>query len=147
MAVVRPAVESDIHEFIVLAKRFSKEAKYGMTLDIDLVVENFHGGLANPEVCWLVLEEEGEMVGFLMGVTNSPLFSRDKIGVELGWFVHPDHRNGHSAVKLMVSFEQWCKKSRCKYVTMCDIDTLQSLQPLYERRGYTLTEKSYMKEV
>jgi GNAT superfamily N-acetyltransferase len=147
MAKVRTAVESDVHEFAVLVKRFVKEAKYVITMDMDLVVKNFHEGLKNPEICWIVLEEDDEVVGFLAGATNSPLFSRDKIGVELGWYVHPEHRDGHSAIKLMVSFEQWCKKQRCKYITMCDIHTLQDLQPLYERRGYVLTEKSYMKEV
>jgi len=48
---------------------------------------------------------------------------------------------------LMQAFEGWAKEVGCKFASMCDMHDLQDLQPLYERKGYKLTEKSYVKEL
>ena len=147
MAKIRRATESDLYDYAFLVKQFVREANYPFKMDVELLVGNMKNTLQHPKFLWLVAEKDEELVGFLAGCANSPLFSRDETAVELGWYLQPEHRDGRTAFKLMAEFEAWAKKAGCRHVTMVDIDTLQDLREIYTRKGYTLTEKSYVKEL
>ncbi len=147
MTKVRKALSSDSLDFALLAKAFLKESKYPFSLDLAKLLENFEAALKNPDFCLFLLEDEGGLVGMLVGGIASPLFSTDRVATELAWFVDPSYRDGVSAYKLLASYEKWAVDIGCTFVTMIDIDTLESLEPLYTRKGYTLTEKTYVKEI
>jgi len=147
MLTIRPGVPSDSIEFAVLVKQFVREAKYPFKVDIDLVVGNFKAGVVDPKFFFHVVEEEDTLVGFLAGAINTTLFSNDVTGIELGWYLQPESRDGRTALKLLKAFEEWCVDKGCRHISIADIDTLQSLAPLYERKGYRLTEKTYVKEL
>jgi len=144
---VRKARSSDSLDFALLAKAFLKESKFPFNLDVAKLLENFELAIENPDFCLFLLEDGGDLVGMLVGGIASPLFSKDRVATELAWFVEPEHRDGRAAYKLLASYEKWAKDSGCSFVTMVDIDTLESLEPLYTRKGYTLTEKTYVKEI
>jgi hypothetical protein len=147
MSVIRKAVLSDSAEFAVLVKQFVKEAKYPMDVDMDLVVANFQAIITLDNFFVRVVEEDGMLAGFLVGALNPTLFSRDVVGVELGWYITPPHRKVKMAFKLQKQFESWCKEQKAAFVSMSDIDTLQDLAPMYERMGYTMTEKTYVRKL
>jgi GNAT superfamily N-acetyltransferase len=144
---VRKATPQDSIELTVLVKQFVKEAKYTFSVDTKMVMQNFERITVNPTFFVHVAENEGDLVGFLVGCVNTSLFSQDLAGIELGWYLDPEHRDGKTALVLLKQFEDWCSKKKCTHISLADIDTLRSMGGLYERKGYTLTEKTYVKEI
>lgn len=144
---VREATEEDKLDVILLAKQFLKESKYPFSLDVETLDSNFSNAIDHPNFLILVLEVDKEIVGMLVGATAAPLFSKDLIATELAWFVEKPYRTSRPALKLFKKYEEWAKESGCKFITMVDIDTLADLGDLYTRKGYTMTEKTYVKEI
>lgn len=147
MPIVRKAKEEDAIEFAVLAKQFAKESKGGWKVDMDKTLENFKGGLNNPEFFFWVVEDDDTIVGMLVGATNSPLFTKQVTAVELAWYMQPAYRDGRTALKLFDAFEKWAREKECDFITMADLPEVADLSALYERKGYKLTEKAYIKEI
>jgi len=143
---VRPATPDDAHEFTVLVKKFVREANYPFKVDMKLTYDNALLILENPDFFLHVVEDEEELVGFLVGALNKTLFSTEVIATELGWYLKPEYRDGRTALKLLKNYEEWAKEQGADFVTMVDIDTVQDLSALYQRRGYELTEKSYVRK-
>ena len=146
MITVRRAKQDDLFEFVVLVKKFANEAYKQFPVDKELTSQNFLQGIADPNFIFMVAETEGEVVGIFVGCANAPLFSTTRTAVELGFYMHPDHRDGKTALKMMNEFEKWAQSQGCKSVTMVDIHTHADLSTFYTRKGYELKEKSYMKE-
>lgn len=144
--MIRKATEADKMSFAFLANQFITESNYPFRIDWDMLLENFSLALKDPNFIILVAEEGNKLTGMLVGGISSPLFSRDKVATELAWFMEKPYRNSKDSLALLSKYEKWAKDSGCSFVTMVDIDTLNSLQQLYERKGYTLTEKTYVKE-
>lgn len=147
LSKVRKATKEDSLDFAVLAKQFLRESKYPFSVDMEKLMESFTAACDNESFCVFLLEEEGDIVGMLVGGLSSPLFSSDIVATELAWFVERQHRDGRGSLKLFNEYEKWAKEAGSKFITMVDIDTLQSLGSLYSRKGYTLTEKTYVKEI
>lgn len=145
--MIRKAQETDAIEFTMLVKQFVKEAKYPFKVDPELVIGNFKAVVNDEDFFVYVSEEDADLVGFLVGAINAPLFSSDQTAVELGWFMVPEYRNGKDGLRLLTKFEAWAKDNNCRHVTMVDIDPLNDLDDLYSRKGYELTEKAYVKEI
>ena len=69
------------------------------------------------------------------------------LATELAWFVSKDYRGKKGSLLLLNSFEEWAKNNNADYITLCDIESIASLEKLYVRRGYKRTESTYMKEL
>ena len=82
-----------------------------------------------------------------MGGVTSPIFSEDIVSTELIWYMQPEHRKGRSSMEMLKQYEEWCKGKGCKFITMIDIDPYNNLESLYTRKGYKVTEKTYVKDV
>lgn len=147
MATIRKATEGDKLDFAFLAKKFLKESKYPFKLNLDKLLESYSQAIVHEDFVILLLEKDSEIVGMLVGGISTPLFSDQRVATELAWYVDPDHRNSKDSVKLLKEYEEWALESGCSFVSMVDIDTLNDLSDLYERKGYTLTEKTYVKEI
>lgn len=95
---------------------------------------------------FILWSDEDEMIGGLGCIIGPDIHYPRTIAVETYWFVKPEHRGG--GIKLLEHFENW-GKGKCDYVAMIHLaDSMpDSLEHLYLRRGYKLTEKHYMKEV
>jgi len=144
--MVRPATKEDHLDLLLLAKQFLKEYNTNYTIDLTSLSESILTMVEDPNYLVIVLEKNGSVEGLLCAVIGSPFFSADKVASELAWFLSKDARGLKESTSLLDAYEQWAKDKGCKFVTMVDIDTLNNLKPLYESRGYTLTEKTYVKE-
>lgn len=145
--MIRRATEDDKMGFSFLANQFVKESKYPFRVDWELLLSNFLLAIKNPDFCVLVLEKEGQLVGMLVGGVAQPLFSKDRVATELAWFIEKPFRNAKDSLKMLKLYEEWAGDRECRFVTMIDIETLQDLTNLYERKGYKLIEKTFVKEV
>lgn len=144
---VRTAEAGDKLIFAFLADAFLKESGYSLTMNPDKLLANFDHSLSVPDIEIFFLEVDGSVVGMLVGAISQPLFSDDRMATELAWYITPEKRGGREAFHLINAYEEWAESQDCSYVTMVDIDTLNSLEKVYTKKGYTLTEKTYVKEI
>jgi GNAT superfamily N-acetyltransferase len=83
-------------------------------------------------------------VAFPLYVNNEHL-----TGQELFWWVKPEARGGHSAIRLLLELERWAHEKGCATFTMVSLSALPQspANRIYEKRGYVPSEQSWMKEV
>lgn len=144
---VREATPDDAFDVLMLAHQFGKEAPAGFKFSKDKVESFFDRVLADPTMVWFVSEDEDGIGGFIVGLYTDHAFNDAKMAAELGWFMTKDKRGGTQAIRLVKAFEQWAKDIGAEYVAMCDIIGLSDLANLYDRSGYSLTERTFMKEI
>lgn len=145
--MVRLATKEDHLDLLLLAKQFLKEYNTNYSIDLPSLSESILTMVDDPNFLVLVFEKNRSVEGLLCAAIGSPFFSKDKVSSELAWFLSKDARGHKESTLLIDTYEEWAKSKGCKFITMSDIDSLTNLKPLYESRGYTLTEKTYVKEV
>lgn len=136
---VRIAKAEDFDEAFDLAWKFISEA-YGEFADEqkcrDLVVRL----IEDDDKVFLLREG-----GFCAGVINQFILGNKRMAVELGWYVDPSKRGTGIGKALMNGFEDWATIMDCDLVSMISID--DEIGDYYEKRGYKLYERTYMKEL
>lgn len=94
----------------------------------------------------LVALDEGEAIGFLVGASDEPAFSRAKIAVELGWWIEPDRRGTRASFLIYKAYEDWARRIGCSHVQGAYLPGVSpSLDEFYKKRGYIQVETSYLK--
>lgn len=88
---------------------------------------------------------ENKPVGMLAGMSSEMLFSREIIASEVIWWVDPRFRS-RKTLALKEAYEFWAKRIGAKYIQMANLDD-QKIERYYERSGYKLTERAYLKVV
>ena len=144
---VRKATLEDKLDIAFLVKQFNKECKYPFKVNTDKVFNSLDQIINHPDFIVLVAEEDGDVGGMFIGGVTAPLFSEDIVSTELAWYMQPEYRKGRSGMEMLKQYEEWSKSKGCKFVTMIDIDPYNNLESLYTRKGYKVTEKTYVKEI
>lgn len=144
---IREATEEDIFDVLVLAREFSKEAPRTHKWSKEKTEVFCRAAIENSNTTLLVLEEDEEIVGAIVGLLNEMYMSQTVIATELAWFVSKDYRGKRGSILLLKAFEEWAKDSNADYVCMGDIHGILTLEKLYTRMGYSKCETTYMKEV
>lgn len=97
-----------------------------------------------------VLDLGNGPVGFACGVA-SPLLANPNvfIGVEVAFWVDPEHRKGSQAVRLMKHLEKAAKHNGVKYWHMVSMECSapEVSTAIYKSLGYVKTETSHKKEL
>ena len=145
--IIREATEQDIFDILILAKEFSKEAPKTHKWNKEKTEAFCQAAIQNTNTTILVLEEDDEIVGAIVGLLNEMYMSQTIIATELAWFVSKDYRGKRGSIILLKPFEEWAKQNNADYVCMGDINGINSLESLYTRMGYSKCETTYMKEV
>lgn len=133
-----------------MAVEFSTQYPFKTTISetkLDMLLLSIIGGDKNKSV--IILANDPHPVGMLMATTSEMLFSEEKLGVELMWWVNEDHRNGTLGWELFKAFEYWAKQIGCKAVQMSSVasEYAERLNKIYARKGYQLMERAYLKEL
>jgi len=144
--MIRKATTEDIFSIAVLGRQFVREVGEEFSFDSETAIRSLQMAIPSDQFFLWVSEQDGDVVGFLAGTLSGTLFSKDKVASELVWYMDPAHR-GSEAIKLVNKFEDWAKANGCNRVSMADVDLLNSLSSLYERKGYKLYEKAYVKGI
>lgn len=148
---VRLATLEDIPEILKFAKAFMKASPYRlMTFDPkkgkDFLTSLIDSPLSEGVV--LLALKDGKPVGFLVGVASQPVFSSNKFSMELGWWVEPEHRGCRGALLMYAAYEDWAKRVGCSHIQGAYLPGVSpDLDKFYKKRGYVLTESSYVKVV
>ena len=148
-AVVRLGRETDYPQLYAMGQRFADASPFKGTANAAqlrrVLVESSEDGLL------LVAAVNDLVVGCLVGVTNTLWYDPDTLlAVELAWWIDPEFRKGTVGLRLWRGFETQARAAGCKFCTMMTLpltDPTGRIATMYERQGYVLTEKSYMKEL
>lgn len=143
--IIRKAVLQDKPTVIDMVKDFLKESNMPLKPDLKQISEGFDIMLDNPSALMLVVQKEDRVVGVLGALLAPSFFSTETSAVELLWYMQPDARDGRAALRLINHYETWAKNKGVRIVAMNDTHNLADLQKLYERKGYQLKEKTYIK--
>ena len=84
-------------------------------------------------------------VGMLAGMSSPFIYGPHYMATELGWWVEPDARKSGAGKELIKAFEEWARRVGCTLITMISLD--DTVSQYYEKNGYVLTERAYMKEL
>ena len=147
LALYNPSYKQDL---LKLASNFFKASPFkGLNFSIEtaeIAIDNLYKDKENSIIILCV--KEGNVIGFIIGVTCPLAFSTDKVVTELAWWVEPEHRLSRAAFKLIDAYEYWANNvAKAKLVCMNSLNTMESVDKIYQKRGYTLFEKSWVKEV
>lgn len=141
------ATQDDLPEIIRLAEAFIAESPYadeGVPEDIEQTIKNI---LRDPTKGVIIFYmRDGKPAGFIGGILSKMLMSPALVATEVFWYVEPQYRGSRRSLSLKEAFEYWGKKMGAKFIAMSAIPN-ETVERYYERTGYRLQEKSYLKAV
>lgn len=146
--MIREAEESDFHDIAVMSSEFWTKTMFDDEFCYDSVFNMI--SLCCDSGLLFVAEIEGEVVGFVAGVSGALLGNGAvKTGTEVAWWIQPEHRGGSIAIKLLKAIESRAKDLGIKYWSMAFMcssmpDTVESI---YKKMGYQKSEVIYTKRV
>jgi len=148
---IRDAVAEDVVDLVVLGKQFVKESNNQKLLGWSMkkVYDSLHNAIERDDLGVFVLCCGGETVGMLVCFIAPCFFSDALQAGELVWYVDPEHRGSRKSIEMLIVFEDWAKE---RGAVCCNMMNLEVLSPektakFYTRRGYTLTENTFIKEL
>lgn len=146
--MIRHATIEDIPACILMAKEFWRESKYEETIPF-IESDSAESFLRSYEQGMLIVAViENNYIGFAAGMAGPSLVNKShKMGIEVAWWVRPEHRGKPSSIKMLKALEVAAKDAGCTIWTMACIAGLndESVSNMYESLGYKLTEKAFSK--
>lgn len=144
--MIKQAFGSDIRRVTEMASHFSEHTDH-VLVDVNHATTMYTGFIGSGEGVMFYMEKDGEITGGIGGICAPDLHHPRVIAVETFWFVLPEHRGG--GIKLLERFELWAKDKKCDLVALIHLSDSYPdiLEKIYLRRGYSLVEKHYLKEV
>lgn len=148
------ATEEDFITIADMTRKFYEHTPYYGVVDYDesKIADVVLGLFGNPteRIAILALDDNGQPVGMLCGQVGETLFNRNRVALELGWWMDPDHRASRLSIELIEAFEYWAKTiANCTYVQLSTVETRQAerIGRFYKRKGYDLYERGYLKVI
>lgn len=149
MAKVRRAVGADFPTLIAMGHDMRDESPRFSRLGYspDRCLELLAGLSVSPQGLVLVVEQDGMIVGMLLGFISKHFFSDDLTASELVVYVVPEARGGNAVVKLLRHFEVWATEQGAADIVLgvsTEVHADRTAQ-LYQRLGYAPSGHSLVK--
>jgi len=94
----------------------------------------------------IAYEVDEAIVGYIIGFVNPSIFTEKVLTAELGYYVLPEYSSYKVYAELLDTYGSWAKEiAKADYVAGATYNP--RFGKVYERKGYRLTETSYMKEL
>lgn len=144
---IAPLALTQLRRCVPFAQRFHAEMKLPGQLLETVWLKNWTTFLTSYNATIHALWKGEELIGGLGGMIVPDLLDGRLTASELFWFMHPDHRGGTGALRLLARYEQWAAEQGAVEVRMVHLvgHHDQQLQRIYEKRGYTCLEMCYWK--
>lgn len=132
-----------IMEFISVSeyKNLTQLSEESLTNNIDHILSSDNHATA-------LLIKEGNLQGFIFGVTHPCIFANEKWCQELAWYVRPKYRGG-SGSKLLEKFEEICVNKNVDQIVLSvmyneyQLDLIKKLKA----KKYVRAESSLIKRL
>lgn len=147
--LVRPAAETDIPRLIELGRHFYEQTAYRRVPYSEKGAAGWYRLMLDHGLLFVATDDEA-LVGVIGGMSSPFLINPEHgVGTELLMWVEPEYRKSGAATALMDAIEAAAKDLGLTYWSMM---CLEAVQPdvaanLYKRRGYTLAEHTFVKEL
>ncbi len=125
---------------VKFSEEFSQYKEFVEPLFLETIIRDI---LMSPDELKVALLH-GEM-GMLLGEVSQFPYGPHLVAVERAWWVKPENRMTKVGLELLEAFEFWANKVGCKIITMSCLD--EGVGKLYEKQGYKLSERAYMKVI
>lgn len=144
---LRFATPDDMPDIVGLGRIMHEESSFApMNFDSDRVKETI-GDLMEKNQFVVVAEDiNGEIVGGLAGFVEQSWFGNDDVANDLALFIHPDHRGGFLAARLVKVFVKWAKLAGAKQIRPGVISGCELAEKLYERIGFKRCGSTFVME-
>lgn len=139
------AEATDLPDIVDMALKFAAVSPYSeLPIEQEKIEELILSMLKDRNKTIIVLYmKDDKPVGMLAGMTSEMLFNRELLASEVIWWVEPEHRSRKSFA-LKEAYEYWAKRVGAKYIQMSNLND-KRVEQFYERTGYKLTERAYLK--
>jgi GNAT superfamily N-acetyltransferase len=146
--MIRAATIEDGVPVVVMTHDFYQVSGYAGVIPFDAqsCYERFLSALEQG-MCF-VADKAGELIGFVLGVTAPCIFNKHhNMGVELAWWVKPEHRNTSAGIKLLKAIEGAAKDSGVVLWSMVCLESQapETVEGIYLKLGYHKTERTFSK--
>jgi len=150
--IVREAVEADLPIYVQLSADF--HAASPMQRVCQFEPEGFKefvlAAIDNPDICILLAELNGEIVGITAGIIYPLYFSPShKVSQELWWWLTPAARGSGVGNKMFKHLQLWSKERGAKTIFMIALEDerAEKMEKVYCRAGFEPMERTFMKGI
>lgn len=144
MSNIKIATVDDLHEVLDMSKEFMSSTGYSKYSDEQTITNLIETIVTGPQDTMIILLIPG--VGFLAGQSSPFAFGPHFLASEIAWWVNEDQRKSGAGNELIEAFEYWAKNvARCSIISLTSLD--DKVGKIYEKKGYKLYERAYMKEL
>lgn len=132
-----------------MAKRFHEVSPYAsVPFSEERILDHFFLGLEDPtKIITIFSEQNGQIHGMICGLCDRPPFSEVKVATELAWWMDEDYRRTRDSLDLFEAYEEWARRIGAGLVQMALLSSSPDLTKIYERSGYRMTERTFLKEL
>ena len=88
----------------------------------------------------------GDVIGGMAGTVTQSWFGNDMVANDLALFIHPDHRGGMLAARLIKTFVKWARLAGAKQIRPGVISGCEVAAKLYERLGFRKCGATFVME-
>lgn len=148
--MIRRATVGDIPRMVELGERFHNESHYaqnGVTYSHEKMAASL-GEMVGANSCVvLVAERDGETIGGAAAIANAPYMTVDVVATEIFWWMLPSERGHMDGIRLLMALENWAKNVGAKAFSMISLGAIEGgmVERIYQRLGYTMVERSWIK--
>lgn len=142
--MIRIAREEDLDNLNRMALEAIRKAAYAFISDqgrVVTVIKHFLQESTDKSI--IFVDEEGH--GMIAGMIVPFAYGIEDQAIELLWWVDEEYRLTGIGRELLEGFEVWAASRGARIVTMVSID--DHVGRYYEKQGYTLCERTYMKDL
>ena len=141
------ATVADLPAICVLGRAMHQESTFApMDYDLERVKETL-GGLMDKSQFVVVAEgTNGDVIGGMAGMVTQSWFGNDMVANDLALFIHPDHRGGMLAARLIKTFVKWARLAGAKQIRPGVISGCEVADALYEKLGFRRCGATFVME-
>jgi GNAT superfamily N-acetyltransferase len=150
--LVRQAVEADLPICVQLSADFHAASPMHRVCAFEPqgYEEFLRGALDNPNICILLAELNGEIVGITAGIIYPLYFSPShNVSQELLWWLTPAARGSGVGNKMFKHLQLWSKERGAKTMFMIALEDerAEKMEKVYCRAGFEPMERTFMKGI
>jgi len=140
---IRIATMEDYDLVYSMAVNYAKQGSHGKFADEKKIAQIVQGLLtqSNDKTIVLLWKDKAGIAGGIAQFVHGT----DPIATEMALWVDPEFRGQGIATQLIEAFEFWAKRLNCSAVILSDMS--DGFGELYTKKGYSLHERAYLKEI
>jgi len=146
---VAPPVVGDLAALVQLGRRCHLESRFArLPYDGERVAQRFARMIEQPlSTTFFVAARQasGELHGLMIGTIDEYFFSRERIASSIFLLVHPEHRGGLAAIKMVMAFRAWAhaRAAAEMYIGVASGVSIHRTGRFLSRLGLTLNGGNY----